>query len=93
MADKLQSVFIIRRNQKISAFINSCPHTGVALNWQPDQFLDIDNEFIQCSLHGARFRVDDGYCVWGPCAGQSLTALSVDVQNGLIRVKYEQTLI
>ena len=89
MADKLKSVFIIHFDQKISAFINSCPHTGVALNWLPDQFLDFDNEFIQCSLHGARFRPDDGYCVWGPCAGQALTPLSITLENDRVMVEYE----
>ena len=63
------------RKSSVNAYLNSCPHRGIPLNWQPDMFLDEDSELIHCSSHGARFRVGDGFCVSGPCAGQSLTAL------------------
>ncbi len=76
--------FVVRHNEHLSAFINSCPHTGASLNWHPHQFLDVDGEFIQCSLHGALFRPNDGLCVRGPCVGQSLQALQVTLVNGAI---------
>ncbi len=76
--------FIVRLNDHLSAFINSCPHTGASLNWNPHQFLDVDGEFIQCSLHGALFRPNDGLCVRGPCVGQSLQALPVTLEHGAI---------
>lgn len=73
--------FIVHRGGRLSAFVNHCPHTGVSLNWLPDQFFDRDAEFIQCSLHGALFRPDDGYCVRGPCAGRSLERLELEVRG------------
>ena len=76
--------FVVYRHGHVSAFINSCPHTGAPLNWSPDQFLDIDGEYIQCSLHGAIFRTDDGYCVRGPCVGQSLQSLPVLQEDGSV---------
>lgn len=49
------SAFVVYKNGEIYAYQNRCPHVGVELNWQPDQFLSVDNRSIQCSLHGALF--------------------------------------
>ena len=76
--------FIVRTNDQLHGYINRCPHTGVNLNWKPDQFLNLDGDLIQCSTHGARFRIDDGYCVFGPCAGQSLKSVKLDIKEGRI---------
>ena len=79
-----QDIFLVCHREQVYAYQNHCPHTGVNLNWLPDQFLDIDGLFIQCSVHGALFRIDDGYCVRGPCAGQSLQAVALDISNDMI---------
>lgn len=82
-----RALFVVRKGQQVYAYLNSCPHTGVALEWQPDQFLDLENNFIQCALHGALFTVEKGYCVRGPCVGQSLVSLPVSVAaNGDIHL-------
>lgn len=81
------NIFIININNHYFAYENSCPHTGVTLNWQPDQFFDIENHFIQCSTHGALFRFDDGYCVRGPCAGLKLNNLALKIENDDIYVE------
>lgn len=81
--------FMVRRGDCVTAFINSCPHTGASLNWSPHQFLDMDGEFIQCSLHGALFRPNDGLCVRGPCVGQSLESLQVSLKDGIIWVSFD----
>ncbi|MCI0506165.1 MAG: Rieske (2Fe-2S) protein [Gammaproteobacteria bacterium] len=80
-------LFIINTNGQFHAYKNRCPHTGVTLNWLPSQFLDIDNRYIQCSTHGALFRIQDGYCVRGPCAGASLTSLPLKIEHGTIWVE------
>lgn len=69
---------VIREGGSVRSFLNRCPHTGAPMDWVPGQFLD-ETGHIQCSLHGARFRTEDGYCISGPCAGQSLTAVVVTV--------------
>jgi nitrite reductase/ring-hydroxylating ferredoxin subunit len=79
-----QDIFLLRHRDRIYAYQNRCPHTGVNLNWLPDQFLDIDGTFIQCSVHGALFRIDDGFCVRGPCAGQSLQPVKLEISDGQI---------
>ncbi|UZM12287.1 Rieske (2Fe-2S) protein [Pseudomonas kielensis] len=70
-----QRVFAVRREGRVYAYQNRCPHRGVGLEWQPDQFLDPSASLIQCATHGALFLIESGECVAGPCAGQSLTAL------------------
>lgn len=68
-------VLAVRREGRVYVYRNRCPHRGIALEWQPDQFLDASNSLIQCASHGALFLIESGECVAGPCAGQSLTAL------------------
>lgn len=83
------NIFIININNNFFAYENRCPHTGVTLNWQPDQFFDIENHFIQCSTHGALFRFDDGYCVRGPCTGAKLRSLPLKIEDSEIYVQVE----
>lgn len=85
----LQDIFVVRRGAAVFAYRNSCPHTGGPLDWQPDQFLNLDRTLIQCSTHMALFRIEDGHCLAGPCAGQALTPLAVNVAAGWIEVEGE----
>ncbi len=78
------SGFVVRRGDVVRAYRNRCPHTGVSLNWVPDQFLDPEGSLIQCATHGALFRPEDGRCVRGPCRGRTLEALPVTVENGAV---------
>ena len=80
--EQLHDVFIVRVGQQVFSYLNSCPHTGGPLDWMPDQFLSLDKDYIQCATHAALFRVDDGYCVAGPCAGDRLTSVPVIVDAG-----------
>lgn len=80
------SFFIVRKAGQLHAYRNRCPHTGAPLEWVPDQFLDRDNAFIQCALHGALFKVEGGECVIGPCAGQSLIQLPLQEKQGRVWV-------
>ena len=75
--DEPQPCFAIRHRGQLYAYRNSCPHLGVTLNWMPDRFLSEDGAFLQCALHGALFRIDDGHCVRGPCAGRRLQAVEL----------------
>jgi len=76
-----EDIFLVHKNGQVSAYINSCPHTGGPLDWVPDQFLNLDGDLIQCATHDALFRIEDGLCIAGPCAGRSLTRLRVEVCN------------
>jgi len=69
---------------KIAAYLNHCPHTGVNLNWQQNQCFDYSQRYLACSVHGALFQPDDGKCIYGPCVGQSLVAVELIIENDSI---------
>lgn len=77
-------LFLVRRGGQVYAYRNSCPHTGAPLDWTPDRFLDVEEEFIQCAMHGALFRIESGECVHGPCRGAFLPSLPVAVNDGQV---------
>ncbi len=83
------SLFVVQKDGKFSAYINSCPHTGVNLEWQEDQFLDMDNMFIQCSTHDALFEIDTGLCIAGPCVGDSLEPVDLVIEDEQLSVQLD----
>jgi nitrite reductase/ring-hydroxylating ferredoxin subunit len=80
-----RDVILVRRDGVLRAYVNACPHQGTPLETFPDRFLDQDGLLV-CSTHGARFRVEDGFCVSGPCEGKSLQRLAWTVENGEVVV-------
>lgn len=81
-----KAFFLVRKNNQVQAYINSCPHVGIPLEWEKDQFLNFNASLIQCATHGALFLIDSGECISGPCAGQALTKIDVQVVGDEIRV-------
>jgi nitrite reductase/ring-hydroxylating ferredoxin subunit len=81
------SLFAVNFDGAIHAYINSCPHLGVELNWREDEFFDLDGELLQCATHGALFDASSGECLAGPCRGQRLRPLAVAIQGGNIYVQ------
>ena len=76
-----QYIFLVYQDGKVYGYLNRCPHTGVSLDWVPDQFLDATEKLIQCATHGAQFRIEDGFCVYGPCHGASLTQIPIEIEG------------
>ena len=74
-------LFAVRRGRQVWVYVNSCPHIGVPLDPVPDRFLDTKKQNILCSTHGARFRVEDGFCTSGPCYGEYLEAVCAHVNE------------
>ena len=81
------SIFVVHYQQKFYVYRNHCPHLGLELNWQPDQFLTVDNTLIQCATHGALFLIETGECVSGPCSGQALEAVDFRVEENVIMLQ------
>lgn len=77
-------LFIVKKDSQIAVYENSCPHTQGPLDWTPDQFLDLDNNYIMCANHGALFEINNGLCIYGPCKSQSLKALPFTVKDNNI---------
>ena len=76
--------FIVQKDGELFAYQNRCPHTGAPLDWVEHQFLDLDGALIQCAVHDARFLIDSGECIAGPCAGDALSPLPIEVIDGVI---------
>ena len=77
-------IFVVRKGEQIYAYENNCPHYGIHLEWQPDQFLDAEQRLIQCANHGAQFLIETGECIAGPCVGEYLTAVPCEVRDGVV---------
>ena len=82
-----EQFFLVRKGDQLYLYRNICPHLGTPLNWEEDQFLDPDGALIQCSTHGALFRVEDGFCLAGPCAGAHLSAVPFRVIDGMVVIE------
>ncbi|MCP3730871.1 Rieske (2Fe-2S) protein [Sphingomonas sp. MG17] len=76
--------FAVRRGDGVAGYVDRCPHMGPPLAQRLDQYLTDDGALIQCSWHGALFRIDDGACVGGPCTGAALIPWPLEVRKGTI---------
>ena len=74
-----RDILVHRDGTVVRGYVNSCPHVGSPLDWAPDRFISLDGFHLLCGTHGALFRPQDGYCVAGPCAGDSLTRVAVQL--------------
>lgn len=78
---------IIRREGKLCAWINECPHAGLPMNLPSGKVMLHKDGFIVCPVHGASFDAETGACVGGPAAGDSLDAIAVEQVGDEVRVK------
>lgn len=74
-------VILRRDGDGVSAWRNSCPHRP-EVRLDPGGGAIVDDDRIVCHKHGARFECGDGYCSSGPCRGDSLEAVAVEVRAG-----------
>ena len=79
-----QPVVVAKFDGQVHAYINWCPHLGIELNFMPDEFMDSDRQFIMCANHGALFEVESGHCLSGPCMGDKLVPVPVEVRGNEI---------
>lgn len=81
-------LFVVHKAGSLHAYLNSCPHWPTAtLPWRKDAYLDTTGNYIMCHGHGARFTVDSGECVSGPCVGQRLTAVALKVEEEVVWIR------
>ena len=79
--DDGRTIFITQRDGAYYAYNNLCPHLQTELEFLENQFLDRDGEYIECSTHGALFDVESGECISGPCQGDFLERVKIDVHS------------
>ena len=70
------AIILHRRQGKIAAWLNECPHQGRRLDYAPGRFLR-EGYLLICAAHGASFDLASGECVAGPCRGSRLTPVVV----------------
>jgi nitrite reductase/ring-hydroxylating ferredoxin subunit len=77
--------FVVRRGERVFGYRDRCPHMGLPLAQELDQYLSSGGELIACSWHGALFDIESGRCVGGPCVGAGLSVWPVAVEGGIVR--------
>lgn len=82
----VESLILHRDGDAVRAWLNVCPHAGRRLDWAPGEFLRSKNGFLVCAVHGAEFELGEGLCVGGPCRGDHLRAVAVEVRDGVVRL-------
>lgn len=83
------ALFVVKKYDQYFVYLNKCPHLGIRLEWQENQFLDMDTELIECSTHGALFEIETGNCIAGPCSGDQLTRISHTIKENQIIVELD----
>lgn len=76
--------FVVRTGGAVHGYVDRCPHMGVPLARELDAYMSPLSRHIACGWHGALFRVEDGACVAGPCAGAALIPWPVAVRDGVL---------
>jgi nitrite reductase/ring-hydroxylating ferredoxin subunit len=79
-------LILLRAGADVHAYLNSCPHRGVRLDWTPGRLLTTDGHHLQCAMHGALFEPTTGRCIAGPCTGARLNRLAVGIRGNEVVV-------
>jgi len=79
-----RDAFAVRWKGGIHAYLNTCRHQSLPLDFGDAHFLDEACDALVCCHHGARYRPDSGECFGGPCRGKSLTGLVLEERDGAL---------
>jgi nitrite reductase/ring-hydroxylating ferredoxin subunit len=93
---RTRSALVGRAGGRVVAYANLCQHNPAPLDLTnvPDVTpegvrrapMADDGHHLMCHSHGALYRPSDGLCVLGPCYGQHLFALDVDVDGETVSI-------
>ena len=78
--------FLINDHGRFHAYVNRCRHMPTPLDFVRDEFLSDDGCYLRCYTHGAIYEFATGLCIDGPCKGESLYRLPLQVDKGDILV-------
>ena len=74
-------MFVYNDGGTLRAYMNVCPHFDVPLNVEPGQMFTSDRSQFMCSIHYAKFNLDDGHCTDGPCEGMGLESIPLEITD------------
>ena len=77
-----RGALLARRGGRLYAYANVCRHIPLTLDLGDGDVASADGRYFLCHHHGARYRIEDGGCQSGPCDGESLVPLGVEVVDG-----------
>ena len=77
-----QAIVVRTGDGVLLAYRNECKHIPIPLDLFRGDFLDESRKHLVCVTHGALYRVEDGVCVAGPCDGESLDPLPIQIEDG-----------
>ena len=78
------SLIVTRKGATVSAFRNKCPHAGYPLQRSDGRIVVQEGRYMVCGGHGASFRLEDGACAGGPCNGEALERVRVEISDGVV---------
>lgn len=83
-----RAAFLVMLEDGPHAYLDCCPHHGSRLiaerdghGSQQDPYMDATGGLILCHRHQACFEPQHGVCVSGPCPGEQLAALRVEIRQ------------
>lgn len=71
---------------QIRAYENRCRHLALPLDYGDGMFFDPEGSHLFCHNHGAIFDPLTGQCLRGPCLGESLTPIPIQVAGDEVQV-------
>ena len=80
---------LVKKGGTFFLYENVCPHLGINLEYTEHEFLDSDKSYILCANHGALFEIDTGRCIAGPCSGQALTSVALEVKDAEVEITFD----
>jgi nitrite reductase/ring-hydroxylating ferredoxin subunit len=78
------SILLARRGARVLAYENRCPHAGYPLQRADGRVLVQEGRYLVCGAHGASFMLDTGACAGGPCNGEPLAPLAIELCDGAV---------
>ena len=75
--------FLARHHGRLVAYENVCRHLPLTLDYDDNRFFDRAGNHFVCQNHGALYDPASGLCVRGPCAGEKLRPVPIEVVNGV----------
>jgi nitrite reductase/ring-hydroxylating ferredoxin subunit len=78
-----QAIVVADASGEVHAYRNRCQHLPIPLDAGAGAVLHEDGALV-CTTHGARYRIEDGYCIEGPCRGSWLEPIRVRVEGDAV---------
>jgi len=78
----VRSAVVCRKGGRVYAYANICRHVPLTLDLGDGDVASADRLVFLCHHHGARYRIEDGKCLYGPCDGDSLFPIETEEVDG-----------